>query len=163
MKLIDLLKGLFLDFADRMAVIIRDFGRFNDIGCLEGEDLQEMAKKHNAPIATTDDIMLRQLIRGKIASNNSQGKIQNMDDIIKLMSEDEGWVMEYYPSCIAFYSPKNNIAFPQICLQYLRDAKPAGVTVIGITLEEDDTFYFNDSLMADVGGTGDVMAEMEYY
>jgi hypothetical protein len=162
MTLLSLLKGLFIDFADRMAVILRDMMRMSDIDFLEDADLQEMAKKHNAPIPTTDNIMLRQIIRGKIASTNSQGKIQNMDNIIKLMSDDETITMEYYPSCIAFYCDRDKIAYPSVCLPYLRQAKPAGVTVIGITLQDSDTFYFNSSIMQDVGDDGDKMADLEY-
>jgi hypothetical protein len=78
------------------------------------------------------------------------------------MSDEETITMEYYPSCIAFYCDRDKIAYPSVCLPYLRQAKPAGVTVIGITLQDSDTFYFNSSIMQDVGDAGDKMADLEY-
>jgi len=160
-RLIDFLNGIFGRFYDRMTEIFRDIKRGNDIDYCEDDQLKQIAYKVGARVSTTDDSILRQYIKGRIVAKNSDGYPQDMDAIIKIMSNDTGYVKEYIKT-IEFWADINEIIAPEICLEYIRLAKPLGVNVNGIILEDSNDFILSESDMEAVGDSGDTLADMVF-
>jgi hypothetical protein len=153
-----LLRGLFLDFADEVETTAYNLSQANDIDYVEGDALSKIAEKVGAAQSTTDPELLRVLIKGKIGARSSNGTLKNLDDIFKTMTNGKGYLKEYAPNMVKFFVDENEISFAEVCLEYLRQAKAAGVKIQGIVLENSDTFYLSRSIMKT---GGDKLANME--
>lgn len=158
-KLSQFIYGLWIKFLNALADRAEKLEHGSDIDYSDNEFLGNIADKVGAKKITDDNAKLRQLIKGRIAGKNSNGTLPDMEATFSHFTKDEGQVKEY-PLTLEFIAHKDFILFPEPCLEYLRRSKPAGIRINGIILEEDDSFKFDESIMPDIGETGDKLADM---
>lgn len=117
---------------------------------LTGEALKRIADIVGAPYATTTDADLRSIIRGVIAARNSEGTVESMVQVVRLiLNNADTTLVELYPAellIVADADPGADLA--AICLQYARLAVAAGVKIGGLlVIPSTGAFRLDESLL----------------
>jgi len=122
MKVSDLIKGLFSDFFDSLMEPISKIRRGSDIDFSEGQYLENIKAIENAKRSDDEDKQ-RALIKLKIAEKHSNGKFQDLVNIIE--TAGGGKISEFRGRFDAEID--EGITQPEIIADSLRAGKAAGV------------------------------------
>lgn len=125
-----------------------------------GDQLDGLGAIVGEPRNGRADEVYRTAIRVRIAVNRSNGRVEELINILGLVfgATLDVWVREHPPAAmtVELRNPAVTPNTPEIVFGFLRDAKPAGVRLdLSYSIEDaDDTLTWGDYEGQDVGGAG---------
>lgn len=125
-----------------------------NLDALTGKTLERVAEALGAPIASPTDADLRSLIRGVIAAKNSNGDVESLVAVLRLiLNNSDCYTQEMFPAELVLFSDEDpGLLTANICLDYMRQAVSAGVKINGLIIVPTGVFRLDTSLMDSLDG-----------
>lgn len=130
-----------------------------NIDALTSETLKRIAVVVGAPVSTTVDAELRGIIRGVIAAKNSEGTVESMVEVVRLiLNNADATLVELFPAELLIVSDSSPTAeLAATCLTYARLAVSAGVKIGGLLIvPATDCFRLDESLLDGTDGLAEI-------